>query len=53
MPYRARRWPTSGFILGHVVPLATVAATERFAEATPDLESGSDPHRGGKGSATR
>ena len=36
MPYRA---PLADirFILEHVVPLATVAATERFAEATPDL----------------
>ena len=35
MPYRA---PVTDirFILDHVVPLATVAATERFAEATPE-----------------
>ncbi|OYX43530.1 MAG: acyl-CoA dehydrogenase [Rhodobacterales bacterium 32-67-9] len=36
MPYRA---PLADirFILDEVVPLGTVAATERFAEATPDL----------------
>ncbi len=36
MPYRA---PLADirFILENVVPLGTVAATERFAEATPDL----------------
>ncbi|MBC7142095.1 MAG: acyl-CoA dehydrogenase [Rhodobacteraceae bacterium] len=36
MPYRA---PLADirFILEHVVPLGTVAMTERFAEATPDL----------------
>lgn len=36
MPYRA---PAAeiGFILNHIVDLPQVAATERFAEATPDL----------------
>ena len=36
MPYRA---PVSDirFILDRVVPLASVTATDRFAEATPDL----------------
>ena len=36
MPYRA---PVADirFILDRIVPLATVTATERFAEATPDL----------------
>ncbi|MEI2808300.1 acyl-CoA dehydrogenase [Albidovulum sp.] len=36
MPYRAPLTDIR-FILGHVVPLAQIAATERFAEATPDL----------------
>ena len=36
MPYRAPLADVR-FILDHVVPVAAVAATERFAEATPDL----------------
>ncbi len=36
MPYRAPLTDIR-FILGHVVPLSEVAATARFAEATPDL----------------